>query len=276
MKKTTTKNLEEKHKKIKQDREKETEFWDNVSKKNREWIKNTTKEKIVEKIKSKEHWWENLIGKISGEKILDIGCGDTYFTTYWQLTGNQAYGCDFSGETVNNNNLLHEKLGLKQDFYFASSEKIKAEDNFFDMVHMRWVIHHMPEELQDSSMQEIRRVIRPNGRLIVYETNYLYPFRWLVQTQILRKLNPFRNHAIKNGWLDSEEKALTNKGYIDLLERNGFKLVRKEYDCTFFSYPVDLLINNEFTRKMVKKIDIIIAKIIPYKFSKDIKIIAEK
>lgn len=269
-------NLNNKNVEVEQDREKEKLFWDNVSKQKRDWIKNTPKEDIINKIKLQEHWWESLIGKITGKKILDIGCGDTYFTTYWQLTGNQAYGCDFSTETVDNNNYLHEKLELEKRFYVTSSEKIEAEDNFFDVIHMRWVIHHIPKELQDSSMQEIKRVIRPRGRLIVSETNYLYPFRWIVQTPLLRKLNFLRDHAIKKSWLDSEEKALTNQGYIDLLERNGFKIVRKEYDSTFFLYPVNLLVKNKFIKKMVKEIDLNIEKIIPNKFSKDIKIIAEK
>lgn len=259
-----------------QNREKEKEFWNNVSKQKREWIKNTSKEGIIKNILSQEHWWENLIGKIKEKKILDIGCGDTYFATYWQLTRNEACGCDFAAETVNNNNLLHKKLGLKQDFYVASSEKIEAEDEYFDVVHMRWVIHHIPEELQDSSMQEIKRVLVRGGKLIVFETNYLYPFRWLIQTPAWRKYNPFRNYAIKKGWLDPEEKALTNQGYLELLERNGFRIIAKEYDSTFFYYPVSLLIKNKLIKRMTRRLDLFVAKMISNKFSKDIKIIAEK
>ena len=83
--------------------EKEKIFWDDISKKERNWILNTPKRELINKIKSgvrAEHWREELIGKMKGKKILDIGCGNTYYTTYWQLTGNEAYGSDFSAETV--------------------------------------------------------------------------------------------------------------------------------------------------------------------------------
>jgi ubiquinone/menaquinone biosynthesis C-methylase UbiE len=271
-----------------QNRIKEREFWDNLSQKERAWIQNTTKAEIIDKIKSDRrtfegneksslvHWWEELIGKVKGKKILDIGCGNSYFVTYWQLTGNEAYGCDFSPETVENNNFLHAKLGLKQNFYVSSAEEIKAESDSLDIVHMRWTIHHIPEELQDSSIREMRRVLKPGGRLIVFETNYTYPFRWIVQTPILRGFNILRKYAINKGWLDPEEKALTNKGYVDLLKRNGFKIEKIDYDFTFFRYPVGLLTKNKFMKNFAQNVDYAITKFLPKKFCKDVKIIAEK
>jgi len=262
--------------KTKQNRKKEREFWDKDSKRRVGWVLKTSKEEIIKNILSREHWWETLIGKVKGKKILDIGCGNTYFSAYWQLTGNESYGSDFSPETVRINSLLHKKLGLKRNFYIASSEKIKTGDNFFDVVHMRWVIHHIPAELQDNSIQEIKRVLKNNGKLIIFETNYSYPFRWIVQTPILRKFNLLRKYAVKKGWLDAEEKALTNKGYLDLIERNGFKIEKTKYDFTFFEYPVNLLIKNKIVRNIARSFDAFLKKVIPNKFSKDIMIIAKK
>lgn len=266
---------------VSQNRNREIEFWDNVSKRDKEWIVSTPKEEIeqfiVDKIRrGNTRWWEPMIGKLEGKKILDIGCGTTFFATYWSLTGNDSFGSDYSPETIKTNNLLHEKLGLKKNFYVASSEKIDAADNSLDVVHMRWVIHHIPPELQNSSMYEIKRVLKPGGKLIVFETNYAYPFRWIVQTPILRSLNFLRHYAINKGWLDPEEKALTNEGYINLIENNGFKINIVDHDFTFFYYPVSLLTRNEFIRNLVREFDNTIRSIISDRFSKDIKIIAEK
>ena len=133
---------------------------------------------------------------------MDIGCGNTYYITYWQLEGNEAYGSDFSPETVNNNDLLNTKLELKQNFYISSAEKIGAKNNYFDIVHIRWVIHHIAPELLDNSIQEMKRVLKPKGKLIIFETNYLYPFRLIVQTPVLRKFNFLRKYAINKRWLD--------------------------------------------------------------------------
>jgi SAM-dependent methyltransferase len=259
---------------ISQDKEKEKEFWDNYSKNERDWIRDTAKEEIIREIISGEHWWEELIGRLENKTVLDIGCGNSYFVTYWQLTGNEAVGLDFSPETVKNNNMLHEKLGLKQNFYLASSEKIKAENNSLDIVHMRWVIHHIPPELMDRSILEIKRVLKPDGKFIVFETNYAYPFRWVVQTPFLQKFNFIRKYALKKGFFDPEEKALTNKGYINLLERNGFKIEKTDFDFTFFYYPVKLFTKNVRIKNFVKKVDLAISRIMPKTFSKDIKIVS--
>lgn len=261
---------------ILQNRKKEKEFWDNDSLKYRDKILKSSKKQLISKVYSRKFWWEEFVGKLKDKKILDIGCENTNYVTYWQLTGNDAVGTDFSLETIKNNNLLHKKLGLKQNFYVASSEEIKAKDNTLDIVHMRWVIHHIPPELQDSSIQEIKRVLKKGGKLMVFETNYAYPFRWIVQTPILRKINFLRKYAINKGWLDPEEKALTNKEYINLLKRNGFKIKKVDYDFTFFYYPISLLIRNNLILDFTKKIDLFISKILSNKLSKDIMIIVKK
>ena len=265
----------------KQNREREIEFWDTTSKRERDWVENTPVTEIIDSIMPgthawADHWWEPLIGKITGKKILDIGCGDTYFAAYWQMTGNDASGSDFSPETVKTNVLLHEKLGLKHDFYVASAEKIESPDDSLDLIHMRWVVHHIPEELLDTAMQEMKRVLKPGGRLIIYETNYGYPFRWIVQTPLLRKYNPFRRYALKIHLLDPEEKALTNRGYISLLRRNGFTIRKMDYNFNFFNYPVCVMTKNEQLRALSERADRAIRNILPTAFSKDIKVIAEK
>lgn len=261
-----------------QDRTKEIEFWDKISTRQRAWVQGASSNEIVSSLhSSKEHWWEPMIGQLSGKKILDIGCGDTYFVAYWNLSGNQAQGSDFSPATVETNNLLHEKLGLPANFYITSSEKIEGDDNSFDIIHMRWVVHHIPPELHDASIREMRRVLKPGGQIIAFETNYYYPFRWLVQTPLFEKVNFLRKHALKREWLDPEERALPNKKYIDLFKRNGFKIKKVGYDFTLFAYPVYLLTKNQKLEALVRKIDFALGRFItPRFFSKDIKIIAEK
>jgi ubiquinone/menaquinone biosynthesis C-methylase UbiE len=260
-----------------QDRKKEKIYWDSKSKKERNWISNTSIKDIKKKIiNSEEHWWEGLIGKIEDKKILDIGCGNTYFITYWQLTGNEAFGSDFSPETIKNNQILHKKLGLKSNFYVSSSEKIQARNNSFDIIHMGWVIHHIPQELQDSSIQEMRRVLKKGGKLIVFETNYAYPPRWIVQIPVLKKLNFLRKYAIKIKWLDPEEKALTNRGYLNLIKRNGFKIEKVSHSKGVLSYPLYVLTRNRNLKELVSKVDKLLSRIIPDFFKQDIMIIARK
>ena len=80
----------------------------------------------------------------SGERLLDIGCGDGYFIKR-QTKITERYGLDMRlGDKVKN--------------------KLDCSDQHFDYVTMLAVIEHInnPEDI----FQEVYRVLRPQGKLI--------------------------------------------------------------------------------------------------------------
>jgi ubiquinone/menaquinone biosynthesis C-methylase UbiE len=49
------------------------------------------------------------------------------------------------------------------------AESLSAEDNSFDVVANCLMLHHLPENLCATALAEMRRVLRPGGRLLIGE-----------------------------------------------------------------------------------------------------------
>jgi len=95
-------------------------------------------------------------------KVLDIGCGTANYTSAIEsLTGAQVYGIDPSKGML-------EKAKQKNGnitFAIATSENIPYKTNFFDLVYMTDVIHHIPEIR--NMFIEIYRITDFNGKVCI-------------------------------------------------------------------------------------------------------------
>lgn len=108
-----------------------------------------------------------LRGETQGElgKVLDFGCGCGRVLRYWRTAnGVQLFGTDY-------NPLLVE--WCRRNLSFANysvndlSPPLAYPDNEFDVVYALSVFTHLPEQLQLSWMDELRRVIKPGGFLLI-------------------------------------------------------------------------------------------------------------
>ncbi len=109
----------------------------------------------------------------SGLACADIGCGRTPFTIYLaQQPDLQVTGFDpdlFTGDKPFsafgvNGEFLH-RTGL--DFRNSGMEKLEAPDNHFDRVFCLSVIEHLDPAIARRGMQEMARILKPGGRLIM-------------------------------------------------------------------------------------------------------------
>jgi 2-polyprenyl-3-methyl-5-hydroxy-6-metoxy-1,4-benzoquinol methylase len=95
--------------------ESEVAYWDRAAENAREQIRKTPKESLVRGISGK-CWWENLIPKMEGKTILEVGCGIRTHAAEWKASGNEAYGIDISREQIKNATIIHKKTGLERKF----------------------------------------------------------------------------------------------------------------------------------------------------------------
>jgi tRNA (uracil-5-)-methyltransferase TRM9 len=107
-----------------------------------------------------------LFGKylMSGDKVLDIGCGNGRF--YDSFTANDV---DYTG-IDNSANLL--KIAIKEHpdarFLIASALNLPFSDGVFDAVYSIAVLHHMPsDDLRKDFIEEARRVLKPGGKMVM-------------------------------------------------------------------------------------------------------------
>jgi ubiquinone/menaquinone biosynthesis C-methylase UbiE len=108
-----------------------------------------------------------------GDYFLDLGVGTgTIFDVVIERSGARGFGMDY---TRNMLNVAKSKPG-NEDAHFLQGNGISLPfaDNTFNVVFSVDVMHHIAFEgmdLLDSALAEARRVLRPDGRLVIYEAN---------------------------------------------------------------------------------------------------------
>lgn len=108
-----------------------------------------------------------------GMKCLDMGCGMTAFTIYLK----EIAKCDTVGIDPDffKSGIRYKDHGGSKEFIIKTGlkiikgkmESIPFPSNFFDRVFCLSVIEHVPFCISKQGMQEMARVLKPNGRLIV-------------------------------------------------------------------------------------------------------------
>lgn len=110
----------------------------------------------------------NCLNISDGMKILDLGTGTGYlaFPIAEQYPKAEVTGLDIVEMALNRNREKASALGLNNlQFVNYGGLAFPFLDQEFDMVITRYALHHFPA-IHDT-FQEIRRVLRPNGRFFL-------------------------------------------------------------------------------------------------------------
>jgi ubiquinone/menaquinone biosynthesis C-methylase UbiE len=107
-----------------------------------------------------------------GMNILDVGCGTgslTIAAKQKQGVEGKVVGVDPSSNMVNLAQGKAEKAGVTIDFQVGVIEKLDLPDDQFDLVLSSLMMHHLPEELKLTGLEEVLRVLKPAGKLLIIE-----------------------------------------------------------------------------------------------------------
>lgn len=109
---------------------------------------------------------------ISGNRVLDIGCGSGEFLAYAQQTGFIGLGLDLSQDAVD----VARQRGLRVFPYFVNELPTKLpQEPPFDAVVMLNVLEHAPDPAD--LLNAVRRVLRPGGTICVRVPNDFSPLQ---------------------------------------------------------------------------------------------------
>ena len=104
-----------------------------------------------------------LAGDVSGRRVLDAGCGSGPLSEALGDQGAVVSGFDASAAMVD---LARKRLGDDADLRVADlAEPLPYADGEFDVVVASLVLHYLED--WSGPLAELRRVLRPGGRLIV-------------------------------------------------------------------------------------------------------------
>ncbi|MFH1236144.1 MAG: class I SAM-dependent methyltransferase [Parcubacteria group bacterium] len=112
---------------------------------------------------------------IPGTKVIDFACGNGENGIYAAACGADVIGIDISPEGVANANInaVEAEVATSCRFEVMDGEKMTFPDNSFDFGVEYGALHHV--EL-DTALSELRRVIKPGGKMVCVEALRHNPF----------------------------------------------------------------------------------------------------
>jgi len=163
----------------------------------------------------------NRLLSLDNKHILELGCGGAYITRKIATSGTNRKITALEVDSI-----AHEKNLQITDlpnvtFAFAGAQEIPLEDELVDVVFMFKSLHHVPVELMETSMHEIRRVLKPGGLAYISEPVYAGEFN-----EILRLFNDEK--TVRAAAFRTLEKAVDD-GLFELVEEVFF-LTPRSYE----------------------------------------------
>jgi len=151
-----------------------------------------------------------LLARIKpGDQVLDVGCGSgrlTFAAQQWAGETGQATGLDPSSEMIQVARKNAERAGLKTKFELGVVENLPFPDASFDVVLNRLMLHHLPGDLKQRGLAEMRRVLKPGGVCLVVD--FEPPKSGLLRLIVQNHMAPMANVDVRE--------------YVPLLTEAGF------------------------------------------------------
>lgn len=120
-----------------------------------------------------------------GGSVLDVGCGTGVHLEMYQKFGCRLHGIDSSSSMLE---VARARLGEDADLRKADAKEMPFDAGSFDLVICMLVLHEMDDGVRTDVLDEIKRVVKPTGRvlLIDFHNGRPHPLRgWLFRAIIL-------------------------------------------------------------------------------------------
>lgn len=167
-----------------------------------------------------------------GHHILDVGCGSGFYAQFFRQQGNLVVGVDITPQGVaatRQRGLEALIANLEAGLPFASQT--------FDMVTCVEVVEHLLQP--ERALEEIHRVLRPQGQLIVTTPNYSY---WALRLLYLAGMPPVglgRYYGEDTPpWREPHIRFFNPQSLRNFLSQGGFEPA--ELRSTFVAFPSGL------------------------------------
>lgn len=125
---------------------------------------------------------------LEGKKVLECGSGNGFFSVLLAKIGAEVWSFDLSPSSVEitkkraSINEVADKIHVR----VAAFEDLDYEEEFFDLVVGKNILHHIPE-IGDAG-EQIRRVMKTGGRAIFYELSANNPVLLFFRRHVIGKI----------------------------------------------------------------------------------------
>jgi len=124
-----------------------------------------------------------------GQKLLELGIGNRFFLKEFSKKGIKCYGLDREVFNDLDKNIHIKKVDL-------SRQKFPFPDKQFDVVYSKSVIEHFYSREVDLIMSEIKRVLKPGGKVILLVPDW--PSQMINFFEDYTQVHPYDRLAIED------------------------------------------------------------------------------
>ncbi len=156
---------------------------------------------------------KSISGNLAGNNILDMGCGLGTTTEYITKIGHyNCIGIDYDSDAIE----YCKRTYPQCNFQIADAEQLPFEDDYFDTIVLRDVLHHFYREADFNKVtKEILRVSKSNARIIFFDPNVNF---------ILKTLRRMSFHT------DAECNYETA---VEIMKQMGCKIIHHDFNIVY-------------------------------------------
>lgn len=162
---------------------------------------------------------EDFLQPEVGMRILDVGCGPASVLSYLP-------DVDYTGIDLNEKHIAFARqlYGDRGRFLVGSAaDDLKQEEYSFDLINVSALLHHLADEEAVSLFRSLKRLLKPDGRIVTIDNVWLPGQRAVVK--LINSLDSGTNIRTPEGYL----KLLSDLG-LEIQTRVFHDLLRVPYD----------------------------------------------
>jgi ubiquinone/menaquinone biosynthesis C-methylase UbiE len=142
----------------------------------------------------------------AGERVLDVGCGTGVFLPAVAAvvgSGGRVVGLDHSEAFLREARARVADQGLEAvvSLVSADAQRLPFDDDSFDAAHTERVLMHLEDP--DGAIRELRRVVRPGGRVVCAEIHARGAAMDHPDHELIERLTQAASH-MRNPWMGLE------------------------------------------------------------------------
>lgn len=184
------------------------------------WTGNTPFRKWLLEHVTKKYYFE-YFDELKNKVVLEIGCGSGPGTKmilkYFSPRKILATDLDPRQIALARKNFINKKV----DFEIADATKLNYHDNSFDAVFDYGVIHHLPSPEWRECLNEIYRVLKPGGKVLLYDIS-------------IEAFDTIWGKIIKLFSIHPYSKMYRKEEFMSYLKSIGFEIIKRFEESRYF------------------------------------------
>lgn len=154
--------------------------------------------------------YSDILEKVKGKAIIDLGCGSGSDTLYLTERGHKVIACDYSEESIN---IVNKFMPDVKTILMDISETLPFKDESIDVIIADLSLHYFNKKTTKNIINEIKRVLKNNGYLIGR----------------VNSINDF-NYGAKSGKQIENDFYLTEVGYKRFFDEQAIRYYFKNFN----------------------------------------------